>query len=107
MQMLQRIRATAKTSKHDHIKPLLTNLQWLPGEQRISFKTYLLAYKTLRAGQPQYLNSMLNHPKRFHNQIFRCTANCTMTENEVGKTMLFCWRQKYIKLFSSVCLIFQ
>ena len=91
LQKLQRIqnsiaRAITKSSKYDHIKPLLKNLHWLPVEQRIMFKTGLLVYKTLQSGQPQYLNSMLNYPKHRYSTRFSDTLlEVPRTNTELGK----------------------
>jgi hypothetical protein len=91
VQKLQRIqnsiaRAITKTRKHGHIKPVLHTLHWLPVEQRIIFKTSLLVYKTLQSGQPQYLKSMLNHPKHSYSTRFaNSLLNIPRTNTEIGK----------------------
>jgi hypothetical protein len=66
---LQRIqnclaRAITKTSKYEHIKPVLKELHWLPVEQRIDFKIALLVHKSLHSGQPSYLRSLLTTQDR-------------------------------------------
>ena len=91
MQKLQRLqnsiaRAITKTPKHNHITPVLKKLHWLPVEQRIKFKTSLLVYKTLQSGQPQYLKSMLNHPKHSHSTRFsNSLLDVPRTNTETGK----------------------
>ena len=91
IQKLQRIqnsiaRAITKTPKYDHIRPILKNLHWLPVEQRITFKTGLLTYKALQTSQPQYLKSMLNHPKHSHStRSANSLLDVPRTNNEIGK----------------------
>ena len=91
MQKLQRIqnsicRAITKTPRHDHIKPVLKSLHWLPVEMRIKFKTSLLVYKTLKNGQPLYLNSMLSNPKHSHSTRFaHSLLDVPRTNTELGK----------------------
>ena len=91
LQKLQRIqnslaRAISKTSKYDHITPVLKNLHWLPVEFRIKFKTSLLVYKTLQFGQPQYLKSMLNPPRHCYSTRFSSSLlEVPRTNTELGK----------------------
>ena len=40
-------RAITKTSKFEHITPVLTNLHWLPVKQRNDFKIALIVHKVL------------------------------------------------------------
>ena len=40
-------------------KPLLKELHWLPVQQRVTYKTSLLVYKTLQNKKPAYLHSLL------------------------------------------------
>ena len=61
---LQRVQNAAaklitKTSKHDHAKPLLHELHWLPISDRIIFKILLLTYKSLNNEGPVYLKDLL------------------------------------------------
>ena len=46
--------------KRDHISSLLRSLHWLPIEQRISFKTSLITFKTLQYGTRLYLAKLLS-----------------------------------------------
>ena len=46
--------------KYDHITPVLTDLHWLPGEHRISYKILLMAYKAQHGMAPPYLSSLLS-----------------------------------------------
>ena len=68
---LQRIQNTAArlitgTKQHEHIKPALRDLHWLPVESRIMFKVLLISFKILHGLYPAYLLSMLQeyHPPR-------------------------------------------
>ena len=47
------INRTSRYSK-EHMSPHLKALHWLPVEHRISFKWFLLIFKTLKTGLPQY-----------------------------------------------------
>ena len=64
IQRLQRIqnalaRVVCGTKKHDHIKPVLRDLHWLPVPQRIEYKVALITHKVLSTDQPQYLRSLV------------------------------------------------
>ena len=64
IQRLQRIqnalaRVVCGTKKHDHIKPVLRDLHWLPVPQRIEYKVALITHKVLSTDQPQYLRSFV------------------------------------------------
>lgn len=80
-------RAVTKTPKHNHIKPFLkiyTGYQ--PVKQRFAFKLDLLMYKTLHAGQPQYLNSMLITQNIIIQQdLTNSLLNVQRTRIETGK----------------------
>ena len=41
-----------------YVTPLLTHLQWLPIEKRITFKMLLIIYKCLNNGVPNYLSEL-------------------------------------------------
>jgi hypothetical protein len=53
-------RLVFRSSKFDHISPLLNSLHWLPVQQRISYKNATLCYKSLDASAPQYLSDLLH-----------------------------------------------
>ena len=68
---LQRIQNTAArlitgTKRHEHIKPALRELHWLPVESRIIFKVLLITFKIIHGLCPAYLSSLLQqyHPQR-------------------------------------------
>uniref|UniRef100_A0A3B5PWL6 Reverse transcriptase domain-containing protein n=3 Tax=Xiphophorus maculatus TaxID=8083 RepID=A0A3B5PWL6_XIPMA len=48
------------TRKHDHIRPTLASLHWLPVFYRIDFKILLLTFKVLNGLAPPYLRDLLN-----------------------------------------------
>ena len=52
-------RVVTRARPFTHAPPLLQSLHWLPIKFRIHFKLMLLTFKTLQAGQPSYLNSLL------------------------------------------------
>ena len=54
------------TKKHEHIRPILSDLHWLPIEQRIKFKILVYVYKCQHDSAPEYLRELLNLyvPKR-------------------------------------------
>ena len=67
-------------SKHIHIISTLKTLNWLPIRQRIIFKTLVLVYKYLTAGQPKYfapylslyksaMNTRRSNPKNLFLQV--------------------------------------
>lgn len=64
LQRLQKVQNSAarlitRSSRHDHITPVLKSLHWLPVKARIRFKILLLAFKILNNLAPAYLNNIL------------------------------------------------
>ena len=62
---LQRIQNSAarlifRTSKYDHVTPLLKKLHWLPVKYRIKFKLVVTVFKGLNGLAPQYVSDMLH-----------------------------------------------
>ena len=49
-----------RTSKCDHVFPVLHTLDWLPFEQRIRFRLLLLALKSVKDEGQSYLSDRLN-----------------------------------------------
>ena len=47
-------------STHDHVKPTLKQLHWLPVEQRISYKLCLLMHYIHTGHAPQYLSNCVS-----------------------------------------------
>ena len=60
-------RLITKSSKRDHITPILFKLHWLPVHCRIRYKILLYAFKTLCGLGPEYLNTMIKRyqPTRY------------------------------------------
>ena len=61
---LQRVQNNAarlitRTSKHDHITPVLKELHWLPVESRIAFKMLVMTYKCINGLAPSYLAELV------------------------------------------------
>ena len=52
-------RLISKTSRHDHISPVLKDLHWLPVQQRIQFKILTLTFKALHNLAPVYIKILL------------------------------------------------
>ncbi len=68
IQKLQHVQNTAariitRTSKFEHITPVLRALHWLPVEQRIIFKLMLVTYKSLHGQAPEYISELLTEHK--------------------------------------------
>ena len=59
-------RILSKTTKYDHITPVLRSLHWLPLKHRILFKVLLFTYRALSGLAPPYLCDLLikHEPKR-------------------------------------------
>ncbi|CAB4020220.1 Hypothetical predicted protein, partial [Paramuricea clavata] len=61
---LQRLQNTAarlvvRERKSAHITPVLSNLNWLPVQQRVTFKLLLVTYKALNCIAPTYITDLL------------------------------------------------
>ena len=52
-------RVVTRTRITDHITPVLTNLHWLPVEQRIQYKLPIQVYKALNGLAPEYIADLL------------------------------------------------
>ena len=59
-------RLVFKVRKHEHIKPLLQKLHWLPVVSRIQYKDASLCYNSFTESYPFYLSELLTvyHPSR-------------------------------------------
>ena len=44
--------------RSDHVRPILKNLHWLPVEERIEFKNFLITYKTVYGQTADYLKPL-------------------------------------------------
>ena len=49
-----------RSSKFDHVSPLLRSLHWLPIQQRITYKIASLCFKSVESSCPQYLTDLLH-----------------------------------------------
>ena len=88
---LQRVQNTAaklvvRAKKHDHVKPILHNLHWLPIRKRILFKSLLMVYKSLNYMAPVYIRNLLNPyaPTR----SLRSSAKGLLTIPQASRTSL-------------------
>lgn len=53
-------RMISKTSRYEHITPILRQLHWLPMSKRCQYKTLITTYKSLHCTTPEYICDMLN-----------------------------------------------
>ena len=53
-------RIVKRTSRYDHIMPVLADLHWLPIEARITYKVALLTAKAIATNRPAYLADLLS-----------------------------------------------
>jgi hypothetical protein len=100
---LQRVQNAAaevitRSSKQDHVTPLLYNLHWLPIEDRITFKILLLTYKSLNNEGPVYLKDLLKFYKPPLN--LRSSEN-TLTLN-IPRTKLVTYGDKAFSVIAAV-----
>ena len=61
LQRMQNVaaRVVTRTSRTDHITPVLKSLHWLPVQYRIQYKLLLLTFKALHGLVPSYLSDLL------------------------------------------------
>ena len=66
LQRLQNIaaRIVSRTSKFEHITPVMYELHWLPVEMRIRFKLLLLVYQCVQQTAPTYLCELVHEKKK-------------------------------------------
>ena len=66
LQRLQNIdaRVVSRTSKFEHVTPVMYELHWLPVEMRIRFKLLLLVYQCVQQTAPTYLCELLHEKKK-------------------------------------------
>ena len=74
-------RVIKRTSKSEHITPVLRDLHWFPMIKRVQFKILLLVLKSLHCEAPTYVCDLLNwyHPNRHLRSAN--TYNITSTES--------------------------
>jgi len=77
-------RLISKTSKYDHITPVLLNLHWLKIRQRIKYKLLTITFKVMLEGEPKYLSDMLSWKK----------ASRTLRSNEEKQLQEQKWNNK-------------
>ena len=53
------VRLVVRERKSAHITPVLSNLHWLPVQQRVIFKLLLVTYKALNGIAPTYITDLL------------------------------------------------
>lgn len=94
---LQRIqnkaaRLVTRTSKKEHITPVLKNLHWLPVSHRVLFKTMVLVYKCLNNQAPNYLQALLQPYRRDARlrQAHESTLYVPVSKGHFGKSAFSC-----------------
>ena len=69
IQLLQNSTAKflSRSSKYDHITPILRSLRWLPVAERVDFKVLLMIFKAIYGLAPDYVTSLIgvHTPGRF------------------------------------------
>ena len=65
----------SKTSRYDHISPVLKDLHWLPVEQRIKFKILTLTFKALHNLAPKYIEDLL--------EVYKASRNLRSQNNSI------------------------
>ena len=75
-------RIVTRTSKCNHITPVLKSLHWLPVKQRIEFKILLLVYKSLNGLAPPYISDLISFydPAR----CLRSSSKCLLTTPRIN-----------------------
>ena len=71
LQRLQNIaaRIVSRTSKFEHITPVMYELHWLPVKMRIRFKLLLLVYQCVQQTAPTYLCELLHEKKNPNTEL--------------------------------------
>ena len=62
-------RIVSRTSKFEHITPVMYELHWLPVKMRIRFKLLLLVYQCVQQTAPTYLCDLLHENKKCKYEI--------------------------------------
>ncbi len=57
-------RIICKTSRFDHITPVLCTLHWLPIKFRISYKILILTFKAIHGLAPDYITNLISIKKK-------------------------------------------
>ena len=76
-------RIVTRCPYRDHISPVLVSLHWLPVKYRILFKVLLLTYRCISGLAPEYLSSLVVHPKRKHSPRPQYRARLQVPESGV------------------------
>ena len=100
---LQRVQNNAsrlitRTSRHDHITPVLMGLHWLPVASRIHFKVLVLAYRCVNGLAPTYLAERLHKRtpdgrlrKDYAPTLHQCINKMSIGESAFGTTAHRLW----------------
>ena len=115
---LQRVQNNAarlitRTSRHDHITPVLMGLHWLPVASRIHFKVVVLAYHCVNGLAPPYLAELLyiRTPdgrlcKDYAPTLHQCITMKSIGESAFGTTAPRLWNALPADIRNSKTLIF-
>lgn len=87
-------RIITRTSRYDHVTPILKDLHWLPVTKRVDFKILVHTYKSLNDQSPRYLKDLL--------EIHEPTRNLRSNDqdSEIWRTQFFIHCAKIVE-FSS------
>ena len=90
---LQRIRnytarLITRTSRYDHITPVLMGLHWLPIASRIHFKVLVFAYRCVNGLAPTYLSELLHirTPDERLRKDYAPTLHQCITKKSIGES---------------------
>ena len=90
-------RILSRTSKYNHITPILKDLHWLPIKVRIEFKINLLTFKALHHLLPNYVNDLLSlyRPKRVLRSQDTMNLDVPRILSSSGERS-FCWAAPHL-----------
>ena len=99
LQRVQNIaaRIVTRSSKFDHITPLLRQLHWLPIKARLHFKILLLTFKTVHGLSPFYLRQLLKvfHCERGVRSKYSMMLVAPRIRSKIGEKS-FSWAAPYL-----------
>ena len=92
IEKLQRVqnaaaRLVTRSSKYDHITPILHDLHWLPVHHRITYKIALMTFKSLHGMSPGYITELISRytPRR----TLRSSSANFLTRPDIHRTVTY------------------
>jgi hypothetical protein len=73
--------------KHEHMKPVLRDLHWLPVQQRIWYKIALLTFKALHGMAPKYITELVEERKS--RRALRSASELLLRPPKIPKTKFY------------------